>query len=353
MKRERLPKAERLARRQPPKGGAREPWQEGSFWFSSEVGESGRPRRLERAEAAARSYDVAQLAALMHAYRRLDLGEDGTTPDGYTRSTARTYEAGIRRWTEYAAQHGVDLLSPPADLMLVWLREMEGRYSPSTVGTYLAGVRRLYGALRRVGASDVTPLAHVRVKKDVRAAWERRQKYETGDAARLIEHARAQGNAALAFALSLGIDAGLRASEIVGVRYGDVDVAAGLVRVSRAKREKSRQVALLPRGLRLFGELSPAPRTAFVYPHTARWLRQQLSALCAAAGVPYLALHSLRHSHGTLLGERGVPLTVLAAQMGHDVVASSAPYIKPGNVALVHQMVAESEAAQESSTCHD
>ncbi|GGK90988.1 hypothetical protein GCM10010844_06950 [Deinococcus radiotolerans] len=49
-------------------------------------------------------------------------------------------------------------------------------------------------------------------------------------------------------------------------------------------------------------------------------LRHPMGKLCAAAGVPALSPHKLRHSYALalLMAARGVPVEVLSSQLGHN-----------------------------------
>lgn len=107
------------------------------------------------------------------------------------------------------------------------------------------------------------------------------------------------------------IDAGLRASELVGVDVGDVDLDRGLIRVVQAKGRRVRNVPIgtrtvkaLDRYLRARASHAEAARAAFFLgrggPVTASGLRQILETRCREAGVPMRAPHKWRHTSAHL-----------------------------------------------------
>lgn len=322
-----------------------DPGGDAGFWVSRRHG------RRERAVLAAGAYDGEVLAVLANAFRTFDRGNDERAPDGGARSTLRVYRVGVKRWVAFAEAEGVDLLSAEPDDVVAWVRELErgedgeGGFVPATVASYLAGVRWLYVGFRRLGACTVDPVRDVRVRPDRRAVWDRREVYLPQEAGRLIDVAVAGGELSLALAVSLGMDAGLRASEIVSVTFGDFNLDSRMLRVSQAKGGRPRESALLSRAVERYSALLPVPdRTQRVYPYSTAWLRLEVARLCGAANVPYRGVHGLRHAHAMDLAQRGIPLQTLASQLGHSTVRSTQVYVKLNDAAQVHRLLdAESD----------
>jgi integrase len=52
-----------------------------------------------------------------------------------------------------------------------------------------------------------------------------------------------------------------------------------------------------------------------LHPHV---LSQTFNRIVAAAGLPRIRLHDLRHTHATLLLKAGVPLKVVSERLGHS-----------------------------------
>src|SRR5262249_26292585 len=118
---------------------------------------------------------------------------------------------------------------------------------------------------------------------------------------------------------------GCRYGEITALRIGDFDHDAGTVTVRASKAGKPRHVVLTEDGVAFFdsrvveragdGRVSVgADGRQWGKSHQHRPLRQA----CAAANIsPAASFHILRHTYGSQLVMAGVPLQVIAANLGH------------------------------------
>jgi integrase len=118
---------------------------------------------------------------------------------------------------------------------------------------------------------------------------------------------------------------GCRYSELAAMHVSDFNPDAGVVTVRTSKAGKPRHVVLTVEGQRLFasliaGKLGSDP--IFKRADGGIWgkshqLRPMLEA-CKRAGIePAVSFHVLRHTHGSTLAMRGVPMGVIAEQLGH------------------------------------
>jgi site-specific recombinase XerD len=138
-------------------------------------------------------------------------------------------------------------------------------------------------------------------------------------------------------ALSVAYGCGLRASEIVHLKVGDVDSGRMLIRVEQGKGRKDRYVMLAPdllellrawwRAARPKGWLFPGRDPA--QPMTTR----QLSRVCHAAAMAAaldkrVSLHTLRHSFATHLLERRTDIRVIQVLLGHKKLDTTALYTR-------------------------
>lgn len=163
------------------------------------------------------------------------------------------------------------------------------------------------------------------------------------DVARLLGKADAWWSVAML----LASEAGLRVGEIRGLQH--TDIRAGQLTVRRAidqadnvttpKHDKRRSVPLSPA---LEAALRDLPRRGlWVLSHAngSSWGYEELlagiNALYTAAGVAVPASesgvtmpwHSLRHTFGTELAARGVPVPVIKELMGHASIATTMRYV--------------------------
>jgi integrase len=119
---------------------------------------------------------------------------------------------------------------------------------------------------------------------------------------------------------------GCRYSELAGLRTADFNADAGVVTIQDSKAGKPRHVVLTDEGRRLFGTLTAgalADDPIFKRTDGGTWgkshqLRPMLNACRYAKIKPAVSFHILRHTHGSMLAMRGVPLGVIAEQLGHS-----------------------------------
>jgi integrase len=151
---------------------------------------------------------------------------------------------------------------------------------------------------------------------------------------------------------------GCRYQELARLRPADVDLRASVLLVRAAKGGEARHVVLTDEARDFFAQqMMGKSRTAVIFEHdpltsqatrhhpaeTHRmpWGRSHhfrpLRAACKAAGiVPPASFHILRHTHASRLAMRGVPMAVIAEQLGHkDVKLTGKHYahLSPGYAA--------------------
>lgn len=136
-------------------------------------------------------------------------------------------------------------------------------------------------------------------------------------------------------ALTTAYAAGLRASEVAGLRVADIDSARGVIIVRQGKGGKDRNVMLSPQllgVLRAYWRLA-RPRT-FLFPGRDEDRPIDPTVLYAAcrsatkaAGLDKrVTLHTLRHSFATHLLENGTDLRIIQVLLGHANLSSTARY---------------------------
>jgi integrase/recombinase XerD len=129
---------------------------------------------------------------------------------------------------------------------------------------------------------------------------------------------------------------GLRVSEVVGLRVGDIDSARMVLMVRQGKGGKDR---LLPLSPRLLEELRTYWRkyrpTDWLFPSKTAAGHLSVSAVQRACHRAVLAcgfrkkvsMHTLRHSYATHLLEAGTDLVTLQRLLGHGHLATTTRYL--------------------------
>src|SRR5215207_5368645 len=150
-----------------------------------------------------------------------------------------------------------------------------------------------------------------------------------------------------AFATAYG--AGLRVSEVVALKVGDIDSERMLLRVELGKGGKDRHAMLSPQLLELLRAwwregrrrslLLPAgwlfPGRNPVEPLSARQLCRVVRAAAQASGITKrVSPHTLRHSFATHLLEQGVDIRVIQTLLGHAKLDTTALYTRVANTTI-------------------
>ena len=142
-------------------------------------------------------------------------------------------------------------------------------------------------------------------------------------------------------ALSVAYGAGLRASEVVGLKISDVDGQRMTLRIQQGKGRKDRYAMLSPLMLErlrtwyrvarsqgkmleggwLFPGLNP------VEPLSTRQLNRAVHAAALAAGIDKrVSMHTLRHGFATHLLEQKVDIRLIQVLLGHKKLETTALY---------------------------
>jgi len=142
-------------------------------------------------------------------------------------------------------------------------------------------------------------------------------------------------------ALSVAYGAGLRASEVIALKVGDIDSERMTLRVEQGKGRKDRYAMLSPvllERLRAWWRVAHAQGKIFskgwlfpglnpMDPLTARQLNRAIRAGADAAGIDKrVSMHSLRHAFATHLLEQKVDIRVIQVLLGHKKLETTSIY---------------------------
>jgi hypothetical protein len=113
--------------------------------------------------------------------------------------------------------------------------------------------------------------------------------------------------------------------QLAGLRIADFNADGGVVTIRESKAGKPRHVVLTDEGQRFFAALTAgklADDPVFARSDGGAWgkshqLRPMLDACRRGMIEPAVSFHVLRHTHGSMLAMRGVPMGVIAQQLGH------------------------------------
>lgn len=286
------------------------------------------------ASEAARDRNGVALWSLTEAHLTLH-GSSGSRVSGHTLSAYRHAIAELLKdWA------GENLLRPGRNAGVLWVRELEGRtpakgknatMSSATVRVYLSAAKALYAALRWSGASEAAPFADVKVAVDKTPAWEKRDAYTQTE----VHWLEQCSEGATLLVVLLGAHAGLRVSEMTALRWGDVNLSGGVLRVVAGKGGKTARVYLTPTLVAALEITPPEQRDRYVLPCRSRQaVYQRLEAACRQAKVKFKGIHALRHASGTRLREDTGDLALVADHLRHSSLDTARGYAKANNMQL-------------------
>ena len=170
----------------------------------------------------------------------------------------------------------------------------------------------------------------VRYRRGMRKRYLTEDEYQrVGRALRELE-AEGPMRARAAAALRLLMLTGCRLTEILTLRWDDIDRTTGEIRL-RDSKTGARMVVLTPAALQVLKDMRRVPRSPWVFAGNAPgrhlaslskpWLRVR-----ARAGLGDVRIHDLRHSYASRALALGEGLTMIGRLLGHADVGSTARY---------------------------
>jgi integrase len=234
----------------------------------------------------------------------------------------------------------------PADIAALYAALIREDLAPRTVRMVHTALHRALGQAKAWGVIRDNPAD---IAKPPKAPDRETPMLQPDQAAVLLERLRGKPLYLLA---SLALGTGLRRNELLGLRWGNVDLDAGWltieqaleqtathgIRIKSPKTRHGRRTISLPAHLvtelrthwreqqeqRLAAGLGKAPDTAPVFA-TADGRHLSPNAVTkawpvamAAIGMPAVTLHSLRHTHASMLINAGLDILAISRRMGHS-----------------------------------
>lgn len=217
------------------------------------------------------------------------------------------------------------------DLRRFQLAMVDRGTSPITLNATITGLKFFF----EVTLGDVALMAKmqpVRVPRTLPVILSREE------VARLIA---ATGNLKHQTALSVAYGAGLRASEVVALKIGDVDSERMTLRVEQGKGHKDRYAMLSPvllERLRVWWRVARAQGKmldgGWLFPGlnpieslSTRQLNRAIHVAARAARIDKrVSMHTLRHSFATHLLEQKVDIRIIQVLLGHKKLDTTALY---------------------------
>jgi integrase/recombinase XerD len=259
---------------------------------------------------------------------------------GASRNTLAAYGRDLADFSRYLHTRRLEPGAVAADDVVAWLERLRARgLAPASVARRLSAVRGFYRHLVREGQMRRDPTEHLDAPRAARPL----PRALSPESARLLVEApdtRRPAGVRDRAVLELLYATGMRASECLGLRGEDLNLAAGYV-ICTGKGSRQRLVPVGAEALawvrRYLSEVRPRHTRRrdtgrlFVNPRGGPLSRQSLWTLvrraAAAAGLRRrVSPHMLRHSFASHLLEGGADLRSVQAMLGHADISTTQIY---------------------------
>jgi integrase len=263
--------------------------------------------------------------------------------------TLEGYKGQWDRFEKWAKKQGIQFLheTTPAHAEKYAADLWGAGISPRTFNAHVKHLQSMYKVLRLAASVEVNPFDHIRKRE---SATESRRSMTAEELTTIFSNAKGD----LRFLVALGIFTGMRLGDCVNLRWDEVDFKAGIISHIPAKTRRKGKALRVPihamlapvlmklressRGQYLFPDLVKA----YEHDHSSiskmftKFLRDECGIKTNEAAelievqrknaVARVGFHSLRHSFVSLCAAEGVPQVALQELVGHGSPAMTAIY---------------------------
>jgi integrase len=134
--------------------------------------------------------------------------------------------------------------------------------------------------------------------------------------------------------IMLDLLTGARRSNLLAMRWEEIDFAGAAWRIPRTKANKSQTIPLAGPALKVLEARRESARSAWVFPsgvvpgqHVQEY-RKPWGKLLERAGIENLRFHDVRRTLGSWLSKSGVALPIIKAALGHADIATTQIYTR-------------------------
>ncbi len=258
---------------------------------------------------------------------------------GLSKNTLSSYAADLKRYTLFLKEREKEMVSALRGDIIDFSEGLRNDgYSIPSICRYLSSIKALYKYLLIEKIIDSDPSENIHMPKK----WERLPKALSVSEVMDLLATGFKGNTILrdTAMLELLYSSGLRVSELVRIKLGDIHFDAGFVRIM-GKGDKERVVPVNTRALekvkRYIEEERPAMlkkrQSPYLFvtrlgkPMSRQRFWQTLKAIGKQAGLE-ISPHTIRHCFATHLLEGGADLRSVQKMLGHSDISTTQIYTK-------------------------
>lgn len=258
---------------------------------------------------------------------------------GLSKNTLAAYESDLARFGAFLKDNGSSLPAASMGDIVDFIDFLRGKgYALSSICRYISSIKAFfrYMIIERLREDD--PSEAVQLPKK----WERVPKALSFDDISALLDARRAGRTVMrdAAMIELLYASGLRASELIAIRLGDINFEAGFIRVI-GKGDKERVVPVNSRASGRIRQYINEERPGILRKKESPYLfvtssgrpmtRQRFWQTVRAAGKQIgveLHPHTVRHCFATHLLEGGADLRSVQKMLGHSDISTTQIYTK-------------------------
>jgi integrase/recombinase XerD len=262
-----------------------------------------------------------------------------TVEKGLSRNTLNSYASDLKRYTFFLKERDRDIASALRSDIIDFSEGLRGEgYSIPSICRYLSSIKALYKYLLIENILKNDPSENIHMPKK----WERLPKALSISEITDLLSTGLTGKTVLrdSAMFELLYSSGLRVSELVGIKLGDIHFDAGFVRIM-GKGSKERVVPVNVRALEKVKnyineerpEILRKRQSQYLFvtrigkPMTRQRFWQTLKGIGKQAGVE-ISPHTIRHCFATHLLEGGADLRSVQKMLGHSDISTTQIYTK-------------------------
>jgi integrase/recombinase XerD len=262
-----------------------------------------------------------------------------TVEKGLSGNTIGAYQTDLKKYILFLEKRDTSLVSATAHDVIDFLEALRnGGYASSSICRYISSIKAFYKYMLMENQIVCDPSENIQTPKK----WERLPKALSVEDVMALLNTGASGKTALrdSAMVELLYSSGLRVSELVSIKLGDIHFEAGFIRVI-GKGSKERVVPVNARALdkvkRYMQEERPAVLKKRQSPYlfvtrmggqmTRQRFWQTLKAIGRRANI-VISPHTMRHCFATHLLEGGADLRSVQKMLGHSDISTTQVYTK-------------------------
>ena len=238
----------------------------------------------------------------------------------------------LKRWESEIGYMMLAEITPVKlyDVIAKWKREPNDRgvaRREAVLNRHLSTLSVVFtAAMRDWGWLSRNPARDVRRQKEPRG---RIRYLNEGERARLLDACQKSYCSFIYPVVVLALSTGMRKSEIMGLRWADVDLEAGILLLFKTKNKEPRRVAIKGLASELLWKHSKVRRldTDLLFPGERSPtgikpfdIRKSWEDARRRAGIENFVFHDLRHSCASYLAMNGATLLEIAEVLGHKTL---------------------------------